>query len=309
MFMYHEVCRGSHAACLAAGLLVTPAAWSQDIEPRAYANAPVGVNFLVAGYAYTQGGLAFDSALPVSNPQLETDNGVFAYARVIDLWGNSAKIDAIIPVTQLAGSADFRGGKVEREVDGLGDAKFRLSTNLYGSPALSLQEFKNYRQDLIFGGSLQVTVPTGQYDETRLINIGANRWSFKPELGISKALGHWTLEAAAGATFYTDNQEFFNGHTRAQDPIYALQGHAIYSARSGIWGSVDLNYFAGGQSSLDGVRNDDLQENWRVGGTLAFPVDKHNSVKLYASSGISARTGNNFDLLGIAWQHRWGGGL
>jgi hypothetical protein len=38
-------------------------------------------------------------------------------------------------------------------------------------------------------------------------------------------------------------------------------------------------------------------------------VNARNSAKLYVSSGVSARTGNNFDLVGIAWQYRWGGGL
>ena len=60
---------------------------------------------------------------------------------------------------------------------------------------------------------------------------------------------------------------------------------------------------------MNGAQDDNLQQNWRLGGTLALPVDVRNSVKLYASSGVSARTGNNFDLLGIAWQYRWGGGL
>jgi len=76
-----------------------------------------------------------------------------------------------------------------------------------------------------------------------------------------------------------------------------------------LWGSLDATYFTGGRTSLNGERNDDRQENWRLGATLAIPVDARNSVKLYASSGVSARTGNNYDLLGIAWQYRWGGGL
>lgn len=42
---------------------------------------------------------------------------------------------------------------------------------------------------------------------------------------------------------------------------------------------------------------------------MAVPVDIRNAVKFYASRGVSARTGNNFDLLGLAWQYRWGGGL
>ncbi|MCG6861385.1 MAG: transporter [Chromatiaceae bacterium] len=284
-------------------------AQAQDIEPRAYSNAPVGVNFLIAGYAYTRGGIAFDPALPVTNPQLETSSAVLAYARVLDIWGMSGKLDAIIPYTWLSGSANYAGEAVERVVDGLADPKLRLSVNLYGAPALTLKEFKDYKQDVIVGASLQVSVPGGQYDDSRLVNIGTNRWSFKPELGVSKTLGRWTMELSAAATLYTENDDFYGGKQRSQDPVYSTQGHAIYSFRSGVWASVDATYFMGGRTMVDGVRNDDLQQNWRLGGTLAFPVDVQNSIKLYASSGVSARTGNNYDLIGIAWQHRWGGGL
>jgi hypothetical protein len=282
---------------------------AQDIEPRAYSNAPVGVNFLIAGYAYTRGGLAFDSALPVTDPKLTTSSLVVGYARVLDLWGKSAKFDVVVPLTDLSGTAEYAGQPVRRDITGFGDPAFRLSVNLFGAPALTLEEFAGYRQDLIVGASLRVTAPMGQYDEARLVNLSTNRWSFKPELGISKTLGRWTLEAAAAATLYTDNEEFFQGNTRSQDPLYSLQAHAIHSFRSGIWGSLDATYFAGGRTTLNGILRNDLQQNWRIGGTLSFPLDARNSIKVYASSGVSARTGNEFDLVGIAWQYRWGAGL
>jgi predicted porin len=141
------------------------------------------------------------------------------------------------------------------------------------------------------------------------VNLGTNRWFFKPELGVSKALGPWTLEGTVAATIYTDNKDFFNGNTRSQKPIYSTQAHAIYSFDNGVWVSLDATYFTGGRTTLNGVQGDDLQKNWRLGTTLAFPVDAHNSIKLFASSGVSARTGNNYDLFGVAWQYRWGGGL
>jgi hypothetical protein len=133
--------RASIACVLLSGLATAPA---QDIEPRAYSNAPVGVDFLINGYAYTRGGLAFDSARPVANPELETSNAAFVYARVLDLWGMSGKLDAIIPYTWLSGSADYKGEPLERTVDGVADPKIRLSVNLYGAPALTLEEFKDY---------------------------------------------------------------------------------------------------------------------------------------------------------------------
>jgi hypothetical protein len=83
----------------------------------------------------------------------------------------------------------------------------------------------------------------------------------------------------------------------------------IYGFRSGKWLSVDGTWFAGGRSSIDGVRRDDFQQNWRIGMTLAIPVDRRNSIKFSASSGVAARTGNNFDAVGLAWQYRWGAGL
>lgn len=286
-----------------------PVAHAQSIEPRAYSNAPVGVNFLVAGPYYTRGGLSFDSSLPLTDPNLKTSNGVVGYARTLDLWGKSGKFDVIVPYTWLSGTATYRGDAVERQVDGFADPLLRLSVNFYGAPALTLPEFKSYEQDLILGASLQVSVPAGQYDSTRLVNIGTNRWSFKPELGASKALGDLTLEFKTGVTLYTTNDDFFNGNRRAQDPLYSLGTHAIYNFRSGIWASVDATYFAGGRSTLNGALQNDLQQNWRVGGTLSFPVDARNSIKLYTSSGVSARTGNSYDLVGVVWQYRWGGGV
>ncbi len=295
------------AACALAAALSEAAA--QDIEPRAYSNAPIGVNFLVAGYVYTRGGISFDSSLPISDPQLQTSSAVAAYVRVFQLGGQSAKFEAVVPYAWLSGSATYKGEPVERVVDGFTNAAFRVSANLYGAPALTVQEFAGWQQDLIVGASLRVTVPWGQYDDTRIVNIGTNRWSFKPEVGVSKAIGPWTLELTAAATFFTDNDDFYGGKTRAQDPIYSMQTHVIYGFPSGIWASLDATYFAGGRTTIDGVRNSDLQQNWRVGGTLAFPVDRNNSIKFYASSGVAARTGNEYDLVGVAWQYRWGGGL
>ncbi|MGH7498846.1 MAG: transporter [Gemmatimonadales bacterium] len=283
---------------------------AQDIEPRAYSNAPVGVNFLVAGYADGRGSLSFDSAVPLTDAHLATPSAVLAYARVLDLWGKSAKVDAIMPYTWLSGTALYSGAPVERTVNGFADPRLRLSVNLYGAPALALQDFRSYRQRLIVGTSLQVSAPVGQYDPTRLVNISSHRWWFKPEVGVSRATGPWTLELMAAATFFTENHAFFNGNTRAQAPVYSTQVHVIRGFRSGVWASADATYFTGGRTTINGDLNNDLQQNWRVGGVMTFPVSRpHQSIKLQASFGVSARTGNNFNQFGAAWQYRWGGGV
>ena len=282
---------------------------AQDIEPRAYANAPIGVNFLIAGVARTRGGLSFDPSVPITNAKLGTSNAVLAYAHVFELWGQSAKVDVVLPYARLTGTAQYAGQPVQRDISGFSDSAFRLSVNLVGAPALALKEFATWQQDLIVGASLRVTAPTSQYDPSRLVNIGSNRRTIKPELGISKASGPWTLELATAVTFYSDNGNFYGGNTRSQDPIVAAQAHLIYGFRSGVWMSLDATVFSGGRTTVNGGPNSDLQQNWRAGGTLALPMDRQNSIKFYASTGVSARTGNNYDLLGVAWQYRWGGGI
>jgi hypothetical protein len=267
------------------------------------------VNFLISGYAYTQGGVSFDPALPVTNPDLDTSSAVLGFARSLDFWGRSGKVDFVAPYTWLSGSAEVDGEPLSRRVSGFTDPRFRVSVNLYGAPSLTMKEFPTFHQDLIVGAALQVSVPWGQYDDTRLVNIGTNRWFFKPSLGVSKAVGRWILEATAAVTLYTDNTDFYRGRTREQDPLYGAEAHVIRSFSRGIWGSVDATYFTGGSTTVDGVAERDLQRNWRFGATLALPVNARNSVKLYGSSGVSARTGNNFDLFGVAWQYRWGGGI
>lgn len=297
------------AALLSAWLAAAPVAIAQDIEPRAFANTPVGVNFLVGGYAYTQGSLSFDPSVPVSDARLGTSSLVLAYAHAFSLWGMSAKFDAIAPYSWLSGTANFAGQPVERAVSGLGDARFRLSVNFYGAPALTLEEFRGWQQDLILGASVQVSVPIGQYDSSRAVNLGTNRWFMRPEIGASQRFGPLTLEGTAAVTVFTDNTDFLGGRARSQDPLYALQGHAILSLGAGIWTSADITWFSGGRTEIGGTPNDDLLRNWRLGATASFPLDERYSVRVYGSRGVSARTRNNYDLVGIALQYRWGGGM
>jgi hypothetical protein len=267
------------------------------------------MNFLIAGYGYGSGSAVADASIPLENASIQTHGPLLAYARALDVWGKSGKIDVVLPYAWLSGSAELAGQPQERDVSGFGDPRMRFSVNFYGAPALSLEEFRHFRQDLIIGASLQVSAPLGQYDDDRLVNIGTNRWAIKPELGISKALGQWTLELSAATTFFTDNDNFLGSQTRSQDPLYSLQAHVIYNFRSGIWVAVDGTYYTGGRTSVDGVESPDRQDNTRFGLTVALPVNRRNSLKLYASSGVTARAGGDFDLVGAAWQHRWGGGL
>jgi hypothetical protein len=301
--------RRAAGTALSVLLLAAGSARAQHLEPRAYANAPVGMNFLIAGYVYSTGGLSTDPAQPLTNAQLDIHTPILAYAHAFDAWGRSAKFDTVFAGGCLNGTAEVNGVPAQREICGMLDPTFRVSVNLYGAPALQLKDFASYKQDLIVGASLLVQAPLGQYDPNRLVNLGANRWVFRPEIGVSKALGALTAEAIVSASFYTTNDEYYLGRTREQEPVVATQLHLIYQFAGGTWLAVNANYYTGGRTTVDGVAQNDELGNSRLGVTLALPWDRKHSLKLYASEGVSVRYGDDFKTFGIAWQYRWGGGL
>jgi hypothetical protein len=289
--------------------LAAPLVQAQQLEPRAYSNVPVGLNFLIAGYTYSSGGLATDPSLPLDNAQLEIHAPIVGYAHAFDAWGKSAKFDAVLGAGCLSGTAESNGEPVARDVCGGLDPAFRVSVNLYGAPALSLEQFRGYRQDLIVGVGFQVVAPFGQYDPGRLVNLGTNRWTFKPEVGLSKKWGALIAEAALGVALFTRNDEYFGARTREQDPIASTQLHLIYEFQGGTWLAVNGTYYAGGRTTIDGVRQPGELGNSRLGATLALPLDRQHSIKLHASKGVSVRFGEDFSTVGLAWQYRWSGGV
>lgn len=310
MWAKHKPCVTRAVRFLSASLIMLAhGAVAEDLEPRSYANTPVGINFLLMGYSDLHGNVTANPSVPLEDAKLDIKTVVFAFARSLEVAGRSAKFDVVVPEARLSGSALFAGQPREREVTGLIDPRVRFSVNLYGAPALSLAEFPSYQQDVIIGTSLAVTAPLGQYDSSKLVNLGNNRWSFKPEIGVSKRLGPVTLELSGAATFYTDNHEYLGDHTFSQRPMYQTQVHLIYAFENGVWGSLDGTYFAGGNTSVDGVGNHDFQEHTRYGCTLTLPLNRRNSIKLFASEGAHTRTGSEYDVAGIVWQYRYGAGI
>jgi hypothetical protein len=299
------------ACLLAFSLAFAPAIHAQSLEPRLYSNIPTQLNFLVLGYGYSQGDVLVDPTLPIKDLNARIHMPIFAYVRSINLWGKSSKLDILIPYAFLSGSGKLEGEDEarRRSISGFGDPMVRLTVNLLGAPALSLKEFMSFQQKTILGLSFQVSAPLGQYEPSRLGNIGTNRWMFKPEVGISHATGRWILEASTAMNFYTTNNNFWGGSVRKQSSILSIQGHAVYSFPSGTWAALDLTYYNGGRTTVDGIKRNDLQTNWRIGATLTLPINRRHSIKLYGSTGLSTRTGSKFNIFGAVWQYRWGGGI
>ena len=276
-------------------LLISPNAHSQEIEARAYSNAPIGINFLTGGLAQAKSG------------SYTLNTQALSLTHVIDVAGQSGRLTLVLPYAELSGTGQVGAQTINASAEGLSDPLIKASVNLYGAPALTNSEFINYQQDLIIGASIAASIPWGKYNSNQMINVGANRSLIQPAMGLSQAVGPWRLELAGMATIYTSNNNYMGSNTLSQSPIYSGETHLIYYFPSTAWISADATYFTGGQTYLNGLPVNGTQENWRFGSTLSYPLDKSNSIRLSASKGVYSRTDTSYNAVGISWQYRWGG--
>lgn len=302
---------GARAPALAV-LAVVPAlsglagrAGAQEMEPRSYSPAPVGLNFLGGSYLHSSGGIAVDPSAPVDNVDASFDSATLGVARTFALAGRTANVAVALPYFSGDVSGDVQEERRSVTRDGFGDARLRLAVNLAGAPAMDPADFSRRMPRTTLGASLSVIAPTGEYKPGKLVNLGSNRWAFKPELGVYQPLGRWALEASAGAWLFTDNEDYFGGQRRQQDPLATAQLHVSYTLRPGLWFAGSANWYGGGDTTLDGAGKADRQDSTRLGVTMSVPLSRSWSLKLAWSDGVTTRIGSDFSTFAVAWQYAW----
>jgi Putative MetA-pathway of phenol degradation len=288
---------------------------AQDLAPRAYVITPLHSNAVTLTYSFFDGSLIFDGEAPITGASARVNVSIFSAYHSFNLFGRTASFVVALPY----GNGNFHGTALGAETlayrSGLLPATFRFSVNLIGGPSMSVDEFRKWRQKTILGASFKLVPATGQYDPTKLINFGSNRWAFKPEVGYSQRWGHWIVDAYAGAWFFTTNPEFFSRNqyspginTQSESPTGSFEGHLSYDFKPRLWVSLDGNYWFGGVTTMNGVSNPGTeQRNSRVGLTASIPVSKHQSLKLSYSDGAYIRYGGNYRNISVAWQYSWFG--
>jgi len=300
---------GRFAALIVVSALACLSVHAQELEPRAYRTLPTGFNFAVLSYSYSTGNVVADATSSIQDLSLDASIVGFGYLRSLGLFGRSSSVTVQVPVVFMNGTALLDGEPVSGSRNGMADARVRLAVNLLGGPALTPAEFARYGQRRNFGVSLTVAAPSGEYKSSQRVNLGANRWGLKPEVGYSSVRGRWIFEAAAGVWFFTSNDDFFGGTTLRQDPIAGLQAHVSYNASRRVWLAIDGNWFSGGQTSVNGTDQSTEQSNSRIGVTLSVAVARGQSIKFAAHTGAFTRAGADFDMVTIAYQFGWGAGL
>jgi hypothetical protein len=286
-------------------LLMAAFASAQELEPGAYWAIPAGLNIATVVNSFNFGDLAFDPAAPIDEASARINTTALSFARAFSLAGRSANAGAVLPIVGGHVEGVYLGQPAEVGRFGLGDPRIRVAMNLYGAPAMTPKEFVSFQHKTIVGVSLTVAPPLGQYDPAKLINLGTNRWSFKPEVGFSQARGKWVVEAMAGVWLFTNNTNFFGGNTREQDPIVATQFHLTYKFQRTMWLAADANYFTGGQTTIGGRQNLDLQRNSRIGATFSTALNRQSAIRMSVSRGAYTTIGANFTAIAVGYSYAW----
>lgn len=287
-------------------LFFTSTVSAQDLDPRAYARVPVNATVIVTGLSYSYGGVVTDPTSPIQDIDAHVETPILGVSRTFSLFGLTSQVLAVLPYSWAQISGSLGEGDTSTTRSGLGDMRLRISTLILGAPAKTAEEFANakYSSETVVGVSLLVVAPTGQNYSSKFINIGTNRWAFKPEVAVSYKLGEqWLVDLYAAMWFFTDNNSFYPGTAvRSQDPLTALQGHVSYNFTPQMWAALNFTYYTGGTSALNGVYADDRQNNSRVGATFNMPVTNQSSIKIAYSTGAIIRIGANFSTVSLSWQ-------
>lgn len=286
---------------------------AQELVPRAYAITPIHWNAVNLNYSFNIGTLLFDGSVPITDATANVSIATVSYSRSLSFFGRTALLTGALPYGRLNARGLAFDVPKSSLFSGLLPAVFRYSVNLHGGPAMNAEQFTHWRQKTIIGISFIFVLPTGQYDPTKLINLGSHRWSFRTELGYSRRIGRWTVDGYGGLWFFTSNPEFFSRNqyppgTLFENPVGEFDAHLSYDFKPGLWVSLNGNFWSGGRTSLNGVQSPGtLQMASRAGVTSAIPISTAQSIKFVFSRGVYVRYPGNYTSVGAGWQYSWGG--
>jgi hypothetical protein len=271
---------------------------AQELEPRRWGHLPIGANFAGLGYIRTEGDIALDPVLRLTDAEVEMDTAALKYIYSFELFGKSARFDLVQAYQEGEWTGLLDGVPATAERSGFSDTALRFAINLFGAPPLEGKEFAQYRAgrecDTIIGAGLIVTLPTGEYFSDKLINLGENRFSFRPQVGVVHERGKWSFEFTGATWLFATNDDFFGGKELEQDPLVTTQGHVIYTFRPGLWLGASLGYDFGGQSTIDGDKKDDSREVLSWGVTCGVSVSRSVGFKFgYIDQSTRRQTGSD----------------
>ena len=284
--------------------------FAQELEPRRWSHLPTGKNFIGGGYAYTEADIFLDPVLRIEDGEMEMHTWALKYIRTFELLQKSARIDFTQAYQDGRYTGLLNGVPTSIKRSGLADSVLRFAINLYGAPPLEGKKFAAYRAkanvETVFGTALVVQLPTGDYMDDKLINLGTNRFTFRPQLGVVHNRGKWSMELTGEVYLYTDNDDFFNGNRLEQDPYYTIQTHLVYTFFPGLWTAAGAGYGYGGKSTISGEKKNDRRENLAWALSFGFPITRQLGVKvIYLAIRSQESIGQDTDSIGVGFSIFW----
>jgi hypothetical protein len=293
-------------ACVALLTLHAPEACAQFTDPRNYDNTPIGINQLELSYAYVHANASIDTSLVVTGANIDLNQGTIDYTRYFGLLHRLMWLEAAVPVAGLGGSVS--GTTIKGSTTGAGDSSYQVAMLFKGGPALTVAEFQNYRPTTTLGGSLTVTAPTGLYNSKKILNLGSDRWSFKPEIAFSHPFGadqKWEFDAYVNASIYTENTSYHGRQILRQEALPGLEGHISYAFNERIWASLDTRYSFSGATLVDGVSQNNAQQNFVLGNELNISLNPQNSLTFEFAKAIVHQNGPTATGFTIKYDYTW----
>jgi len=289
-------------------VLLNPArGQAQFTDAHNYDNSPVGLNQLELGYAFVHGNASIDPSLAVAGANVNVNQVIVDYTRYFGLFNRVAWVEAGVPVAHLGGS--ISGANFEGSNSGVGDSSCAVAMLLKGGPALDVAAFDDYTRTATIGVSVSVTAPTGRYDAATLLNLGSDRWSFKPEVAFSLPFGRnqkWQLDSYANVYFYTDNTSYHGREILRQEPLAGLEEHLSYSFTDNIWASFDSRYAFRGTTFLDGVDQNNAQQNILVGSEIGMALSARHSLLFEVGKAVIHRNSPAVFGFSVKYDYVWG---
>lgn len=270
------------------------------VDPRDALPAPEGTKVLAWYYAYLSGHDKYVNGTNTgNNTNIESTNIIIRpiyYGKNWVMtayfpWGNKMLTDLTMPAAVQ-----------HQNVEGMGDV-----TLAGGYWFINDRANKNY----LIGG-LYITAPTGDYHDTKLLNMGNNVWTFRPEIGFAKGWGALCIQPVVGAVFYTDNANYNplgaygRNVTLKRDPLYYAELHASFNFTPEFWFGTSLYYNNGAQSTANDVKNNDDRKDWTLGFTANYLFNRNISLSIGTKMNLA--TYNSYEaneLIRISLKYAW----
>jgi len=283
---------------------------AEEIEPRRWSHLPINTNYYAAGYAFTRADISLDPVLQIEDGKMRMNSWLAKYIRTFELLHKSARIDVTQAYQEGRWTGRLEGAERKVKRSGFTDTLLRFAVNLYGAPPLEREEFAAYRAsthaETIVGAGFSVQFPTGEYFDDKLINLGTNRFTFRPQVGIVRTQGNWSLELTTFVALHTDNDDFFGGRTLEQNPLYVVHCHLVRTFRPGLWGGLSLSHEYGAESTIDGEERDDRKQNVVWVANFGFPLTRRLALKAsYIGSRTQESIGNDSDSFAFGLSTSW----